>query len=484
MPVPHRSVSRAHARITVSGASALLEDLGSKNGTFVEGARIDRFPLRDTHNIRCGDVPMAFVLVDGVAQHARMPTIVCDASVGRTQLASLIGKNRDGKTALKAHPEASDRARERLEILLKVSELLSSPAPIDDVLTRILNLTFEILDIDRAMILMHAGGELVPRVSQSRNGTEASASFSRQIANYVVEHGVAGLFSDTQHDPRLLGGSIVAQSICAAMCVPMRPREDLIGVLYVDNQRRADRFGKEDLEFLAAFGNQAGIALENATLTAQLAKEAVTRNNLVRFFPPAAVDTIMNSGVALEAKETPASILFCDICGYTAMSSNLKPREIIGLLNEYFPVVSDIVFRYEGTLEKFIGDALLAVWGAPFVHDDDPHRAVAAAVDMQRALGPLRERLSLPTPLELHIGIASGTVVAGNVGSDRYLQYATIGDPTNVASRICTTASAGEVLIDACTAERVKDRWALFALPPVQVKGKQDPLTLFRVKYD
>ena len=478
----HKSVSRAHARLTLTGDLALLEDLGSKNGTFVDGARIDRLPLRASHELRCGDVPMRYEAKGAVVVQ---PTLICDASAGRTQLAQLLDKSSRAGAALHLGVETPDRARQKLEILLKVSELLSSPAPIDDVLTRILNLVLEILDVDRGMILMFTDGELVPRVSKSRTGTQADAAFSSQIANYVVEKGVAGLFSDTRHDPRLAGGgSILAQSICAAMCVPLRPREDLIGVLYVDNQRRAGGFTKGDLEFLAAFGNQAGIAIENAMLTARLAQEAVTRNNLVRFFPPAAVDTIMTSGASLEPRETQATVLFSDICGYTALSSELRPRDIINLLNDYLPVMSDIVFRYEGTLEKFIGDAMLAVWGAPFARDDDAYRAVAAAVDMQRALGPLREKLALPVPLNVHIGINTGTVVAGNIGSDRYLQYATIGDATNVASRICTVASADEILIDASTAALLRDRWPLEALPPVEVKGKREALSLFRVKYD
>lgn len=479
VPLAHRSVSRAHARITVAGETATIEDLGSKNGTFVDGARVDRLALREPHQLRCGDVQMRFIPDMAMPR----PTMVCEVPNSRTQLAQLLGRPDPSKTALNLASQVADRDRRKLEILLKVSELLSSPAAIDDVLGRIVSLAFEILDIDRGVILLAEGGELEPRVSRSRDGSQADASFSRQIAGYVVEHGKAALFADTQHDPRLNGGSIFAQSICSAMCVPMQPREDLIGVLYVDNQRRADRFGREDLEFLAAFGNQAGIALDNALLTERLAREALRRNNLIRFFPPAAVDTILSGEGTLEPKETQASVMFCDICGYTQLSSGRKARDIIGLLNEYFPVVSDIVFRHEGTLEKFIGDALLAVWGAPFARPDDALRAVSAAVEIQKAVEPLRRKLGLSDPFALHIGIASGTVVAGNIGTDRYLQYATVGDTTNVASRICSVATAGQILVDANTAAQVQAKWRTGALPPVRVKGKDEPLTLHRVAY-
>ena len=159
---------------------------------------------------------------------------------------------------------------------------------------------------------------------------------------------------------------------------------------------------------------------------------------------------------------------------------------IAGLLNEYFPVMADIIFRWDGTLEKYIGDAILAVWGAPFPHDDDADRAVAAAVEMQQALETLNQRWAAEnrTQLQIHIGLHSGHVAAGNIGSSRYVQYATIGDATNVASRVCSAAVGGEVFISDATKQLLTHtKVSSDLLPPIQAKGKEQPLRVHRVNW-
>jgi adenylate cyclase len=187
----------------------------------------------------------------------------------------------------------------------------------------------------------------------------------------------------------------------------------------------------------------------------------------------------------MRAVESRVTVLFSDISGFTALSSTLMPKQVMGLLNDYFPSMVDIVFRHGGTLEKFIGDAVLAIWGAPFARADDADRAVTAAIEMQRAVGPLNARLAAlgHPPIAIHIGLASGPVAAGYVGTERYIQYAVIGDTTNVASRVCSVAGAGEILITESTrALLASSRVHLEALPPVEVKGKIEPLVLYRVR--
>ncbi len=214
-------------------------------------------------------------------------------------------------------------------------------------------------------------------------------------------------------------------------------------------------------------------------------KEAVSNERLSRFFAPEVAARIAaEPDVAVRVDERGVTVLFCDISGFTAMSSGMQPRQVVDLLNAYFPPMVDIVFRHGGTLEKFIGDALLAVWGAPFGGPDDADRAVAAAMDMQRGIAELNTRLVAAgcAPIEIHIGLCSGPVAAGYIGTEKYIQYAVIGDTTNVASRICSVAEAGEILIaDSTRALLTPPGVALAALPPVAVKGKGEPLQLHRV---
>lgn len=491
--VLHKSLSREHARVVLEGGKATVEDLGSKNGTFVDGQRIKSLELGNSHLIKFGDLTFSFVTAGAAPKAAPQaaPSVIYDGARDplRQSLNQMltVGVGAAGATAL--HLQAivpTDRDQEKLRILLKVSELLSSPAAIDEVLAKILGLAFDILDIDRGTVVMLEDGKPLPRVAKARPGLPTDQPYSRQIVSYVVDRGVAALFGDTRADDRLRpDGSILQQSIWAAMCAPLHAGDKLLGALYVDNVTRPNRFAQEDLEFLSAFANQAAVAIDNAMLASRLAEEAVTRNTLTRFFPPTTIEAIVQSKASLEAHETEATALFCDISGYTAMSSTMAPKAVIELLNAYFPPMAAAVFRHEGTLEKYIGDALLAVWGAPLSHPDDSERAVRAAVDMQRTMTELTSTGKLPSSLTIHIGINSGIVAAGNIGTEDYLQYATIGDATNVAARICGVATDGQIVIDERTAGRLTpEAFQLVALEPVKVKGKSEPLSLFRVDWE
>jgi adenylate cyclase len=375
-------------------------------------------------------------------------------------------------------------------VLLEVSQLLSTPVELDALLERIVDLAFQILDVDRGALLTADGptAELAPRVVRGA-GSKGGPFHSTSVVGWVRSTGAAGLFSDVRNDPRVVGAvSVIAQSICSSMCAPLRGRDGLLGVLYVDNVTTPGRFGSEDLEFLGAFASQAALAIDAARLRQRLEHEAVVRSNFLRFFPPAAMRRIEEAGgEILGAIETEVTALFADISGFTELSSNLQPRQVVDLLNAYFPVMSDIVFRNEGTLEKYIGDALMAVWGAPFPHEDDADRAVLAAVEMQRAMRGLslawHERLG--RPVAIHIGLNTGPVAAGNIGSETYIQYATVGDATNVAARLCGAAAAGEILISEQTRARLRNvSCPLVPLPPVSVKGKSKPISVCRLDWE
>jgi adenylate cyclase len=184
--------------------------------------------------------------------------------------------------------------------------------------------------------------------------------------------------------------------------------------------------------------------------------------------------------------DADATVLFCDISGFTALSEELRPRELVALLNDYFSVMSDLVFKWDGTLEKYIGDALLAVWGVPFGHDDDADRAVSAAIDMQQAMDQLNLKrvTSGLRPVFVHIGVNSGPVAAGNIGSERYLQYAAVGDATNVASRLCGRAGPRDILISERTRALLRGlKVTTEPLAPVQLKGRQEATPVHRLRW-
>ncbi|MDY7227559.1 adenylate/guanylate cyclase domain-containing protein [Hyalangium rubrum] len=493
----HKSLSRHHARLETSHGKVVLTDLDSKNGTFIRGTRVKAScELQPGDTFTCGAVHFRLVAqsVEQVVNPTMTHTAPTLSQVSMQELLGGLGLEGSRTSALKLSALAeAERGRDKLQILLKVSQLLSSPGTIDSLMERSLNLVFQILEVDRAVILLvePRTGALLPRVTRTSEEVKSPGQiYSKHIVNYVQQHGVAALFSDARLDPRLeTSESVMQQSIYAAMCAPLKVRDELLGVLYVDNLRIPERFSQEDLEFLSSFANQVAIALENSMLYRRIEQEAVVRSNYQRFFPPSALKRLeqSSSGMVLGARETEVTTLFSDIAGFTQMSSRMRPIEVVDMLNEYFPVMADIVFEQEGTLEKYIGDALMAIWGAPFSHPDDADRALWAAVRMQQELVPLNERRRARQQEEIrvHIGLNTGPVAAGNIGSNRFLQYATIGDTTNVASRVCSAAQSGEVLITQSTYDRLveRQRWKLELLPPVQVKGKDAPLTLYRVDW-
>lgn len=493
--LPHKSLSRAHARLEVTGNAVLLVDLASKNGTTVDGVRIDVLTLEAAHTISFGDVAASYERGGESTQVDRpaVPTMVqnIDDDVTRMPLADLMAPRLAG---LEVPPLALREAhaggdRDKLRVLLKISQLLASPTRVTELLTTVLDLAFETLDIDRASILMFDAEteQLVPRTVKTRGPSGGDfRAFSMSIARYVMDRGVAALFNDAVADPRLAeAGSVMMHSIRTAMCTPLKAPSRAYGVLYVDNVTHPSRFGEEDLEFLSAFACQAAIAIENALLAEQLAREAVSRANLLRFFPPAALPTLLErSDAGLGAVEVEATLLFCDICSFSEMSSRMRPTEVIELLNRYFPALAEVVFRHEGTLEKYIGDALLAVWGAPLHHDDDAVRAVRAAIDMQRAVRAVNAERGGGQAIAIHIGINSGMVAAGNIGSKDFIQYATIGAATNMASRICALASEGQIVLGGSRINLVREAGIqLTALEPVTVKGSDGKLEIYRVEW-
>jgi len=177
-------------------------------------------------------------------------------------------------------------------------------------------------------------------------------------------------------------------------------------------------------------------------------------------------------------------VFFSDIRGFTPMSETMSPDDIARLLTEYFTEMVDKVFEFGGTLDKFMGDAIMALWGAPIVHEDDADRAVQCAVAQLNELEKLNAKWKQEGRTEVQIGIAInfGEVFAGNIGSDRRLEYTVIGDAVNTAYRLCGKAGPNEILISEPFYEQLKKKPAVEALEPIQVKGKSKKVPVYRVK--
>lgn len=478
----HLSTSRRHARIETTGEEVTILDLESRNGTWVNGRRVQRAPLHTGDEVRLGDVDMRY---DGGSLTSFSSTVEFSPSAANS-FGRLLGRGPSSLNLPTAERDA--RMRDKLQLLLEASEQLASLDTVDNVLHRIVGLVGRVFDVDRISVLMlDEAGVLVERAGRHPPGTGAAA-YSQTIARYIADRRVAAVFMDTQLDERVRQSeSIADQVIRSSMAAPLIAHDQLLGVLYVDNLYVAERFTEEDLQFLGGLAAQAALAIENGLLYQRIAREAVLRQNLLRFFPEAIATRILaNEGSGLPTVDVEATVLFCDITDFTGLSARLPPREVVEVLNIYFPQLAEVVFRHQGTLEKYIGDALVAVWGAPFAMADDADRALRAAVEIQRGLVIVNERLaSRGVSLAVHVGLNTGRVAAGNIGSERYVQYAAIGDATNVSARLCGLARAGEIVMAETTRVRLRGHHPpLVDLGLVDIRGKALPVGAWRVEWE
>jgi adenylate cyclase len=351
--------------------------------------------------------------------------------------------------------------------------------------------TFQVMDVDRCSILLcEKSGDLVPRISKSRLG-EGSASarhVPQSIARKAVSERVAILTDNAAEDQRFKGKSILLQSVRSAMGAPLMASDgSVLGLIYVDNLTSTHAFTDEDLEFLIAFSGVASVAMENSQLSDRIRRDFLVLSNFQRYFSPDLAKQIADHGeeVKLGGDKRPVVILFSDIRGFTPMSEKMEPDDVAQLLREYFTEMVEIIFRHGGTLDKFIGDAIMALWGAPLSMEDDADKAMAAAIEMQQALTALNkhwEETGKP-PVHIGIGINFGEVFAGNVGSEQRLEYTVLGDAVNTASRLCSKAAKGEIMISEPFYQRLKKAPQVEAREPIPLKGKSKPVANYLAKY-
>jgi adenylate cyclase len=310
---------------------------------------------------------------------------------------------------------------------------------------------------------------------------------SKSIINRVIKDKVALLTSNAMTDSRFdHGKSIFIQRIRSAMCVPLWKKDKIIGVIQLDTVRYDNQFDNDDLELLKAIGSQMAMIIEQASLNEQIREEERMRSRLERFLPPQVVDMILRGGqetkdYIMEPKDLTATILFTDIIGFTRLSERMPPRKVNMLLNQFFSRMSDIVFKYDGMLDKYVGDGLMAVFGAPMEKENDAERAIRAALEMRRELSAMMNKAGAERKFNIRIGINTGRVLAGNIGSPKRMDYTVIGDAVNTSSRLESLAEPNQILIGEGTYLHVKGKFNIRSVGSKRVKGKRAEILAYEI---
>ena len=508
--------------------------------------------------------------------------------------------------------DAFEAEHSNLLELAGIGQIVNSTLELDSVLQIVMDTIVRLTQAERGFLMLRdEQGNMISRIA--RNWEQESINpgefaISRTVIQKVIEGGEPILTTNAQEDPRFGSQeSIIAFSLRSILCVPLKVKDDLIGVIYADNRIRSGIFSENDRDLLTAFANQAAVAIENARLFSSLkhtlaevtelknlmdnifasiasgvitadikdqitlcnrAAEAIlghtaieiighpldeilpvvskniasqlvsvrqndqpivgleishnlpekgmvdwrlnlsplkdanqatqgvaivlddmTEHNRLeaerrlfeRMVSPAVIEQLNPDSLQLGGKRVDITVLFADIRGFTTYSEKLSPEQLVSVLNRYLAAMAEAVLSQEGTIDKFLGDAVMAWFNAPIPQKDHTLRAVKAALLLRQTVESLYLTLPKDSHLAFGVGIHYGDAVLGLIGTERRLEYTAISDSVNTAKRIQENSAKNQILISKEAYERVKNDIEVRHYAPMAVKGKSQPINVFEV---
>ena len=236
---------------------------------------------------------------------------------------------------------------------------------------------------------------------------------------------------------------------------------------------------------VAPLTDQKGAHLGAVVAIEDITEQSKIKNTFKRYVSKSVVDQLLDDDQKLNlgGEERDVTVLFSDIRGFTAMSEKMKPKEVVSTLNSYFSEMIDIIFKFDGTLDKIVGDELMVVFGAPIARDDDAERAVQTAIGMVESLKKFNDKRVKKgkVPINAGIGINKGKVISGNIGSKDQMDYTVIGDTVNLGARLCSFAGPLKIIVSKSVKDEIGDNYKTRKLEPIKVKGKRKPVEIFKV---
>ena len=494
----HPSVSRKHARIEARGNHWWIVDLKSTNGVKLNGSLINESQVGAGDKILIGSVQLEVKAMPSVEFTGESMfdnpsgTVIRRISDFNSEFGLDLNEIAQQPVRPPSEPGAPPQVtREKIfQVLVQVAKSLLQTEELSDLLETVMDMIFRYLPVERGLIILFdEAGNPVPKLTKFIEGADQNdIPISRTILKMVAEQQVSLMTSNALEDARLLGGkSIAIHGIRSAMCVPLWNRQRVIGAVQVDSPIHIGRFTEEDLDLLTALANFAAVAIERAQLAEKIEQERKIRSKMERYHSPAVIDEIVKgAGVDEdEVRTADVSILFADISGFTTVSETKAPEEVAAYLSNFFSAAVDAIFAYGGTLDKFIGDAVMAFFGAPIPQEDHADRAIMAGLMMMERIedwNQQREREGLP-PVRIRVGINSGPAVVGNVGTEKRVDYTVLGSSVNVASRLESgVAKPGQLVISQNTLDRAIGNFDAEALGEFALKGLQQKMPVYQIR--
>lgn len=408
--------------------------------------------------------------------------------------------------------EFSKRSMKLTTTLMRIKNLAKS-LDRDQIFTNIVEIIAKGLDASKVQLLLNDEKECKFRIVKAvgmkpkeykeieiqHEENSMITYLLRQKMNEVTGGAGALGIKECEMDPKTKGlvGQGALKSLIAA---PIYAEGKLFAIINVESMTNPD-YTRDDQNLIATCADVAGLVMKNAKLYSatmddlvsaqklsedQLQKNEELKSSLGRIVSPSVAAMIMAnpSGLKLGGSKCDVTMFFSDIRGFTKMSENMDPTDIVDQLNIYFTRMTDILMELEGTLDKYVGDELMALFGAPVARDDDPIRAVLCGVRMLDALRELQQRWKKENKpvIEIGIGVNTGVVTAGYMGSEKQLSYTVIGDNVNLAARVMSVAKGMELFITRSTYEFVSPYFEIEQRESIMVKGKSMPIEIFHVK--
>jgi len=518
----------------------------------------------------------------------------------------------DAVSQIRKSVNALETERRNLRALADVSEVVNSSLDLDVVLTMVMDTIIRITRAERGFLMLTSDGDDM-NIRMARNWEKESIdpsefAISHSVIKRVLSTGSAVLTTNAQEDTRFnFQQSVVAYNLRSILCVPLKVKEVMTGVIYADNRIRSGLFSQKELDLLTAFANEAAVAIENARLfasvrrtlaevtelknlmdnvfesiasgviTADVEKRIVMCNRAAqmilgnssvhligselqeaypplapalnpyldyvlktdqpvvgletsplmpergqvelrlslspmkdvqqtmqgvaivledltekrkleaqrrlfeRMVSPAVIDRLDPNSLQLGGQRSEITILFADLRDFTTFSETVEPEELVSVLNSYLAVAAEAVLNEGGTVDKFLGDAVMAWFNAPIPQVDHTMRAVRAALAIRDRITLLGLGMPASRRLSFGIGIHVGEAVLGLIGNERRLDYTAIGDSVNTGRRIQENAAPGQILISQEAYLRVLNQIEVSTVDPIQAKGKRDPLLVYSV---
>ncbi|AFZ42401.1 adenylate/guanylate cyclase with GAF sensor and FHA domain [Halothece sp. PCC 7418] len=513
--LPYSEISRRHCQFRrVAQGKWRVEDLGSTNGTVLNQVRVEKPTLiQHGDTIQIGNVTIKVTLTSQELSssskidpppregHSAVKTILRNAEELRQRW--IEGDQRKD-------PLSTDHiTHARLQYIVEIAKGLNSAESIEAIFYQVESVIFqELRHIDRLALLIDVDGSGNPELykaavrktqrkqnnhqhHQEQNDLYKGDWISQSICNKVLKEKVAIKTQNAQVDQRFSDEkSILLKGIGGALAVPLWNEKDVVGVLYADASMGFDKLDPtqdQDLSFFSTIANLVAASVQRWLLTRRLQEQERIRQRLERYHSPAVVQQLITFGAMEDALLTPmeadVSVLFADIVGFTALSEQLRPEELADLLNRFFEEMLKPLFAMGGTLDKFIGDCIMAFFGAPEPQSDHADRAVKVAKAMLERLEQLNEEHVLSHPLQLRIAINSGKAVVGDVGSSQRVDYTVLGGTVNLASRLEAVCRPGACVISEETYHRLENKQPFSPIGKSKFKGIDRTITVYCARW-